>query len=388
MIQQVHPTHKIILVVTVLLLLLSSCGNDDGNNRNQTTEEALAALPSEVMHPNTNPYSDEKKELGRLLFWDPVLSGTKDVACVTCHHPDFGYADGLEFSIGVGATGLGPDRLGGLRATRNAPTIINSAFNGIDENGSYDPEVAPMFWDNRAHGLEEQALLPMLSKEEMRGELISEEAIMDTILKRLNAIPEYRTLFEEAFGTTTIIESTLAEAIATFERSLIANNSPFDEYMRGNENALNNEQIRGMNAFIRVGCADCHKGSMLSDYELHTIGVQENGFLTDSGATENFDFRTPTLRNLRFTAPYMHNGLHRTLRDVLNFYEEIADEDDDELNENLHFNQLDDEMQDLRLDDDQIDAIIAFLHSLNDDDFDRKVPNDIPSGLAVGGSIK
>ncbi|MEL6868035.1 MAG: cytochrome-c peroxidase, partial [Bacteroidota bacterium] len=125
--------------------------------------EFISALPEQVLYPVDNPYTQEKEELGRLLYWDPILSGTKEVACVTCHHPNLGYADGLDFSQGVGGIGLGQHRSGGVKTRRNAPTVINTAFNGIDNDGVYNPAVAPMFWDNRAESLEGQALLPMLS---------------------------------------------------------------------------------------------------------------------------------------------------------------------------------------------------------------------------------
>lgn len=337
---------------------------------------------------NYLPYSQEKEDLGRLLYWDPILSGTKEVACVSCHHPSLGYADGLNFSQGVGGTGLGRNRSGGVKTRRNAPTVINTAFNGIDNNGVYNPESAPMFWDNRAKGLEGQALLPMLSKEEMRGEAIAENLILDTLIQRLNAIPEYVAKFEQAFGSNEITQNRILAAIATFERGIIANNSRFDQYMRGNVNALTDFEIEGMNAFIEVGCADCHSGPMFSDYELHTIGVKDNINPPDSGATNQFDFRTPTLRNLNLTAPYMHNGIHVTLEEVMEFYESIGEGDEEELNVNVSEDQLDEEMQDLDLDEDQIDAIIAFMNTLNDDSFDKTIPDSIPSGLPVGGNIQ
>jgi cytochrome c peroxidase len=275
-----------------------------------------------------------------------------------------------------------------VKTRRNAPTVLNTAFNGINNNGVYSPGTAPMFWDNRAESLEGQALLPMLSKEEMRGDVIAESVIIDTIIQRLNAIPEYVSKFEEAFGDSEINQERILAAIATFERGIVANNSPFDKYMRGDVTAMTNFEIQGMNAFIQVGCADCHGGPMFSDYELHTIGVSDNINPPDRGATNQFDFRTPTLRNLNLTAPYMHNGIHATLQDVMEFYEEVADGDDDELNANLNFNQLDEEMRDLQLDDDVIDEIIAFLNALNDDNFDKTIPNSVPSGLPVGGNIE
>ncbi|MEL6865435.1 MAG: cytochrome c peroxidase, partial [Bacteroidota bacterium] len=228
---------------------------------------------------------------------------------------------------------------------------------------------------------------PMLSKEEMRGEAIAEAIIIDTIIQRLNGIPGYVTRFEEVFGSDQINERNILAAIATFERGIIANNSRFDQYMRGDVNALTNFEIQGMNSFIQVGCADCHSGPMFSDYELHTIGVRDNINPPDGGATNNFDFRTPTLRNLDLTAPYMHNGLHTTLEEVMEFYEEVAEGDDDQRNLNVSENELDEEMQDLELDDDQVDEIIAFLNTLNDDSFDKTIPDSVPSGLAVGGNI-
>ncbi len=386
MIKYFSISKLLISFTAISILILSSC-QDDTTIVEQNLEEFISALPLEVQYPSENPFSQEKENLGRLLYWDPILSGTKDVACVSCHHPSHGYADGLDFSQGVGGSGLGPDRFGGLKTRRNAPTIINTAFNGIDNDGNYDPEIAPMFWDNRAQSLEGQALLPMLSKEEMRGEFIDEEAIVDTIINRLNSIPEYVSMFQQAFGSNGINQNRILEAIGTFERSIVANNSRFDQYMRGDVSALTDFEIQGMNAFIQVGCADCHNGPMFSDYELHTIGVRDNISPSDRGATNSFDFRTPTLRNLNLTAPYMHNGIHSTLEDVLEFYEDIAEGDDDQRNTNVSENQLDEEMQDLDMDDDQIDEIIAFLNTLNDDDFDKTIPNNVPSGLPVGGNI-
>lgn len=380
-------TQSTILLICLLIISLSACQDDDVTIVDQNVEEFISALPENVQYPADNQYSQQKEELGRLLYWDPILSGTKDVACVSCHHPSLGYADGIEFSQGVGGVGLGSNRSGGLLTSRNAHTVINTAFNGIDNNGVYNPSLAPMFWDSRAESLEEQALLPMLSKEEMRGELISEDFIMDTIIQRLKVIPEYVTMFEEVFGSNEISQEAILAAIATFERSIIANNSRFDQYMRGDVNALNNVEIQGMNAFIQVGCADCHSGPMFSDYLLHTIGVMNNNTLIDDGATNSFDFRTPTLRNLNLTAPYMHNGIHETLQDVLNFYEDLSEGNDDQLNTNVAQADLDDDIQDLELNGGEIDAIIDFLNTLNDDNFDRTIPDSVPSGLAVGGNI-
>ena len=162
-------------------------------------------------------------ELGRLLFWDPVLSGEMDVACATCHHPDFAYADGRALALGTRSAGLGPDRVdlsGGEIPVldRNTPTVLNVAFNGVERRrrrgGRRDDEFAPlpssvddgiaarapMFWDRRVRSLEAQALVPLTIREEMRGDAYPEELAVDSVVARLRAIPEYVTLFQEVFG--------------------------------------------------------------------------------------------------------------------------------------------------------------------------------------------
>ena len=139
----------------------------------------FAALPATPKAPPTNPATKDKVALGRLLFWDPVLSGRKDVACATCHHPQFGYAENRDLSIGVDGIGLGASRHFKTASTipfvkRNSQTILNTAFNGITEGGAYEPSVAPIFWDLRAKGLEAQALEPIKALEEMRGDAYTE----------------------------------------------------------------------------------------------------------------------------------------------------------------------------------------------------------------------
>ncbi|MGB0863514.1 MAG: cytochrome-c peroxidase [Saprospiraceae bacterium] len=375
-----------------VITVLASCDINEGPRRggpnNGNVEDEISALPMTQDYPADNPYSVEKTNLGKMLFWDPIMSGKKDIACVSCHHPDFGYADGIDLPLGVGGVGLGINRTGGTLVKRNAPTIINTGFNGIDNDGNYSHSDAPMFWDNRVKSLELQAIHPMLSKEEMRGELISETAIIDTLINRLNNIPQYKSLFTAAFGSEGITEDRIGKAIATFERTIMANNSRFDQYMRGDDNALSNQEIDGMNRFVAIGCADCHGGAMFSDYELHTIGVPNHNLVTDEGATGDFDFRTPTLRNLTFTAPYMHNGRFETLRDVLEFYDDASDGRENRINNQLDAQDLDNDIRNLNLRDNDHDEIIAFLRALSDDSFDKTVPESVPSKLPVGGNIQ
>lgn len=358
-------------------------GNNNGNNNNNNNN--LSALPLTALIPIDNPQINPTIELGRVLFWDPILSGNMDVACATCHHPDHGYADGRSTSLGVGGIGLGPNRRGGDFIDRNSPTIINTAFNGIDINSNYNPTTAPMFWDNRTQSLEDQAIGPIHSLVEMRGANFTEAQIIGEVISRLSANDWYRIQFADAFGPSAITEDNIGKAIAAFERTLIANDSPFDQFMRGDANALTDQQIDGMNTFQQVGCDDCHSGPMFSDFELHTLGVAEGNNNTPDRGAGDFDFRTPTLRNLGSTGPYMHNGTMNSLQQVLNFYD---DNNNNSQNNNVANNQLDAELRNLgNINGGDRADIIAFLNALNDNDFDRTIPATVPSGLQPGGAI-
>jgi cytochrome c peroxidase len=364
--------------------------------------------------------STSAAELGRLLFWDPVLSGNKDVACATCHHPDFGYADGRDLSLGTGAVGLGPartDRSNGQIPVvkRNAPTVLNTAFNGLDQgrrrrrrtsggateatpaSGSVDPARAPMLWDSRIRSLEAQALEPLKTREEMRGDAYSEATAIDSVVARLLRNPEYVAFFKSVFGSSTTIDAQqLGQAIAAFERTLVAMNSPFDRFRAGDASALTDQQQRGMAAFDRAGCDRCHEGRMFSDFDLHAEGVRENPKLTqpDAGAGR-FRFRTPTLRNVAMTAPYMHNGMLRTLEDVLRFYDNGRSENPNVSSERTDRRSRDEgtarvaggfrRVRDMS--DEEMDDIVAFLEALTDPGFDRTIPARVPSGLPPGGLI-
>jgi len=352
------------------------------------------ALPEKIKYPANNPSTSEKIHLGRLLFFDPILSGNKDVACATCHHPSNGYAEFRDLSIGVNGKGFGSKRV--FRqpnaipfVKRNAHTILNTAFNGINTNNQYSPTDAPMFWDVRSHSLEEQALEPIKAFEEMRGEQYTEAEILDVVINRLKAIPTYQTLFAAAFGGDAPINTThVGQAIAAFERTLVTNNSRFDQYMRGDESAISLSEKEGYALFKEVGCANCHNGPMFSDYKVHVIGVPENDKLpeADSGFEAGFGFRTPTLRNLRFTAPYMHNGSLPNLKRVLEFYQDIAmGKERNEAIPPTHFDPL---IKDLKLSVKDMAPIISFFNTLNDSNFDQTEPDSVPSGLAVGGDIR
>ena len=317
----------LLVLVGCLTTIVATAG------RSSTAAQArLAALPAEPTAPADNPSTPERVALGRLLFWDPILSGQKDVACATCHHPAFGYSDGLDLSIGANGAGLGPARAfvpghAPRPVKRNSQTVLNVAFNGLTAGGDSIPAAAPMFWDLRVRSLEAQALEPIKALEEMRGGAYPEDRAVPAVVSRLNAIPEYRRLFARAFaGSTPVNDGNLGRALAAFQRTLVAANAPFDRYMRGDTTALNPDQVRGMERFQSAGCINCHSGPMFSDFATHVLAVPDNPKLaeSDSGVNKTYAFRTPSLRNLSVTAPYMHNGVFATLPDVVNFYQRIS----------------------------------------------------------------
>lgn len=365
-------------------------------------QSRLAALPAAAPAPPDNPTTSERVALGRLLFWDPILSGQKDVACATCHHPATGYADGIDLSIGVNGIGLGagrsfaPGRPSPL-VKRNSQTVLNVAFNGLTNGSDVVPAAAPMFWDLRVQSLEAQALEPIKTLEEMRGDAYDEAAAVPAVVARLDAIPEYRRLFGRAFGgARPVTGENLGRALAAFQRTLVAGNTPFDRYMRGDAAAMSPEQLSGMERFQSIGCVNCHSGPMFSDFAAHVLGVPDSARLSaaDSGINQTNAFRTPSLRNLAVTAPYMHNGAFSTLSDVVFFYQRISRGGGRRgggargLNARVDREQIDPLARQLNMRGRGQGDLIAFLRALDDPGFDRTIPERVPSGLAVGGNLK
>ena len=288
---------------------------------------------------------------------------------------------------------------------RNSPTVLNTVFNGLGRRrgrrrgsrdlDSVDQTTAPMFWDSRTRSLEAQALEPIKAFEEMRGGAYSEVEAVDSVVARLRAIPAYVSLFGSVFGPETRIDADqLATALAEFQRSLVAMDSPFDRFRSGDPSALTPAQERGMRAFDDVGCDRCHRGVMFSNYDRHAEGVPEHPLLaTPDSSRGRFRFRTPTLRNVALTAPYMHNGTLATLEDVLRFYDNGRSENPyvsnggrrrDGSNQAVlarSFRRVDD------MSEQEMQEIIAFLESLSDGNFDRTIPTRVPSGLPPSGLI-
>lgn len=387
---------QLFCLVAACLLFVWSCSKSTEKRSSKPPPDdisVLAALPLEITAPANNPITNEKVILGKLLFFDPILSGNKDVACASCHHPNFAFAESLEISIGVNGKGLGekrefltPNDIPFVK--RNSQTIINTVFNGLTNEKEIEPDAAPMFWDLRAKGLENQSLEPIKTFEEMRGHQYTKDEVLGKILDRIKKNNEYQRLFKVAFGAkNAITQENLAKAIATYERTIVSNNSRFDQYMRGDNTALSQNEIDGMMLFLKSGCSKCHNGPMFSDFKAHTLGIEDNekvGF-SDDGFQKKYAFRTPTLRNLRFTAPYMHNGKLKTLQNVLEFYEDLSG--GQIKNPKVKPQQLDPLIEHLKVNFKDISAIIEFLNTLNDYKFDKSIPTKVPSGLKVGGNI-
>lgn len=381
-----------VCLIAMLSLSITACSlSEDPVNDAELISNLM--LPGVESLPGGDRFAAEKVELGRMLFWDPILSGEKDVSCATCHHPAFGYGDGRDLSIGVGGVGLGPNRRdasGGQIPVvgRNAPTVINTVYNGTTARGTVAQSEAPMFWDNRTRSLETQALGPPLSFEEMRGHAYEAGVALDSIEARLRDNREYRRLFEEVYGRRNAITAeNVADAIAAFERTIIADDSPFDRYLAGDQQAISEQARRGFDRFNAVGCGTCHQGPMFSDYALHALGVPENptrGSI-DEGANGTFAFRTPTLRNITLTGPYFHNGTSRDLQGVMGFY--LAAQNPNGPGTNPNVNNVDPLLTSMTLRPEDVPDIIAFMESLEDNNFDKEVPRSVPSGLPVGGNI-
>ena len=394
------------LIIAMLIGGLTACTNPKKEDERkvfkssksaaQSTANTNTSLPLTVKYPANNPATTEKASLGKLLFYDPILSGNKDVACATCHHPDHGYAEFRDISIGVNGIGFGSKREFKPGndipfVKRNAHTVLNTAYNGIDMYEEYNPEKSPMFWDSRSESLELQAIEPIKALEEMRGHRYSETEILNEVIIRIKAIPEYQKLFLDAFQEEDAITITnLARAIAAFERTLVANNSRFDQYMRGDRNAISISEKEGYEQFKKTGCINCHNGPMFSDFKMHVLGAPENDKLSspDSGFNGQYAFRTASLRNLRFTAPYMHNGSLRSLQEVLEFYEDISfGKIRNPLVSKESFDPL---VRELKLSVKEMGPIISFLNTLNDPDFDKEIPGcmaKVSNRMAARGLI-
>jgi cytochrome c peroxidase len=312
--------------------------------------KAPLGLPP-VPIPPDNPPTEETIALGRRLYYDPQLSADGTISCASCHAPQFAFSDNEPTSQGVGKK----------RGTRHAPTVINSAYNTLQ------------FWDGRAASLEEQAVGPMSNPVEMAHTL-------EGVVKNIQADPKYRELFKAAWGTDQITIDMVAKSIASFERTVLAGDSPFDRFYYGHDHkALSPEAQRGLRIFMsskKGNCAVCHTigqdYSLFTDNKFHNLGVgaDTRGNLNDLGRfaitkadADTGAFKTPTLRNLANRGPYFHDGSFFTVKDALAHY--IAGGNwNKHLDKEIHFLDV--------LTYDERDELLQFLDSLN-----GKLPDNV-----------
>jgi cytochrome c peroxidase len=258
---------------------------------------ANGPLPG-VSAPPDNPQTDPKVRLGMQLYFDPRLSADNTISCATCHDPTKAWAN-------HGATDVG---IKGQVGGRNSGTIIDAAH------------MRYQFWDGRAGSIEEQALGPIHNPIEM-GETL------ENVVRKLNGIAGYREQFRDVFGTDATTDG-IAKAIAAFERTIVSGPSPYDRYMAGETSALSPAAVRGMNLFNGKGhCTPCHSGPMFSDQSFHNLGVGMDKADPDLGREavtkdprDRGRFKTPGLRNIALTGPYLHDGSEKSLMDVVEFY--------------------------------------------------------------------
>jgi cytochrome c peroxidase len=270
-----------------------------------SAEDSVYEPVPAMKHPSDNTWSKDKEELGKMLYFDPRLSGSNWISCATCHNPGLGWSDGLPRTIGDGQKELG----------RHSPTIINSGYFDIQ------------MWDGRKKSLEDQARGPIAASVEMNQDY-------DELIRELKALPGYVSRFDKVFGKNALTIDNIAKAIATFERSVISKNAPYDKYWAGDKSAMSASAVNGMNVFFgKAKCAICHNGPVFTDSGFHNIGVKPAGLLkVDLGryneSKDDFDkgaFKTPGLRDITKSAPYMHNGSEATLQDVIEFYDRGGD---------------------------------------------------------------
>jgi cytochrome c peroxidase len=252
--------------------------------------------PVEIPFPPGNPYTPEKAALGKALFFEPRLSGAENINCATCHNPSFGWEGASKTAIGAQST----------RLARQAPTVLNTAW------------IHPFFWDGRAETAEEQAVGPIQADVEMNMP-------MDLLVDRLKGIPGYQSWFEKIFPNEGVRSETVAKAIATFERTVVASYAPFDAWIDGDEAAISESAKRGFQLFVgKAECSKCHTGWNFSDNKFHDIGTTSTdigrGKIDKADSLAMYAFKTPSLRDTAQRAPYMHNGEWATLEDVMRHY--------------------------------------------------------------------
>ncbi|HVQ46109.1 MAG TPA: cytochrome c peroxidase [Gemmatimonadales bacterium] len=379
-------------------------------------------------------------QLGQALAFDKILSGNRDIACMTCHLPSFGTGDGRSLSLGQGGSGLGPARTNGVVIPRNSPAVFNLfAISELfwdgrvsrDQAGNYHTPAGAALTPAMTRVLEfgavsAQPMFPVLSREEMRAfsgnELAAipdeqQQQIWAGIMIRLGAVREYRHMFEKAYPGTRFEQMTFAHAsnaIAGFIIDKLSfNNSPWDRFLGGNDEALTQVQLQGAKDFMSARCSICHNGPALTDNKFHNVAVAQFGpgkggedgsddfgrFRESHVAAEKYAFRTPPLRNVELTAPYGHDGAFFSLRDFVDHYSESDiklmnfDASHPEIpgvlnNKTDILDSRDPLLQGVVFAPQTVDEVTEFMKALTDPaarNLTGVVPGRVPSGLPVEG---
>ncbi len=309
-------------------------------------------------------FSPQQIDLGRYLFFDPVLSADGTISCASCHDPDKGFSDGRANSKGINNSKL----------KRSAPSLWNVSY------------LNKFFWDARASSLEEQMQSPLFASDEMG-------TTPEKLLKTLNGIEIYKDLFAQAFPDKATSDSIKLQEIYTsitaFESSLVSLNSRYDQYAHGYDKALNKNEIEGLNIFrsFVARCAECHTPPLFTNQQIAVIGSPEpKGIPFDPGAEITFKdstrrggFKVPSLRNIERTAPYMHSGNFKTLRETVEFYNQGRGHAVPK-NENLFLHW---HIWEPNLTNEELDRLVDFLKTLTDESFSPKPPKSVPSKLEL-----
>jgi cytochrome c peroxidase len=298
--------------------------------------------------PDSNPLTADKIALGRLLYFDSRLSNDRTLSCASCHNPYHGFTDPARTSKG----------LTGKFGTRNSPTVINRLFS------------KEQFWDGRAEDLEAQAKGPLVNPVEMQM------ASLDEVVGRVKDVKGYAPLFRKAFGDDQVTIDRVAQAIACYERTVVSGDSSYDRYTAGDQAAISASAVRGLALFNgKANCKTCHTGFNFTDESYHNLGVGMNAPKPDVGrseiskaGSERGAFKTPTLRNVTLTAPYMHDGSEATLRGVVEFYNRGG----------VKNPTLSKEVKPLGLAPAEVDDVVAFLETLTGDVRDSEPPAKLP----------
>lgn len=261
--------------------------------------EDIGVLPK-MIFPENNPYSEAKKELGKMLFFDPRLSKSKQISCASCHDPELAWGDGRTISYGHNRQ----------TGKRNSPSLLNIGYHSV------------FFWDGRAASLENQALGPITDPVEM--------AATETIsIKNIKKIKGYKPYFREAFGDEKITIERILKAIATYERTITSKKSKFDSFIEGKSDIFTDEEVIGLHLFrTKARCINCHNTPLFSNQKFHNVGLSYYGRTFEDLGKYNIThkkedvgkFKTPSLREIGRTAPYMHNGLMPNLEGIIEMY--------------------------------------------------------------------